>query len=90
MQGRAHAASQLGLVQVEDWTGQGLQDLREGVIRTPLPAQQTFLDGGPPEIWRCLSAGAQKGKSWATCKAPCAIRCACLDCNAEPLFATCL
>ena len=32
-------------VQVEDWTNHGLQDLQEGVIRTPLAAEQTFLDG---------------------------------------------
>ena len=29
---------------VEDWTGQGLHDIREKIIRTPLPPLQTFLD----------------------------------------------
>jgi hypothetical protein len=31
---------------IEDLTGRGLQDLRAGVIRTPLPPSETFLDGG--------------------------------------------
>ncbi len=30
--------------QIEDFTGQGLRDMREGVIRTPLPALTTLLD----------------------------------------------
>ena len=30
---------------VEDFTGKGLNDLRSGIIRTPLPAKETFLDG---------------------------------------------
>ena len=30
---------------VEDFTQQGLQDLKDGVIRTPLDADVTFLDG---------------------------------------------
>ena len=30
---------------MEDWTEHGLEDLREGIIRTPLPPEQTFLDG---------------------------------------------
>lgn len=29
---------------VEDITGKGVQDLRDGVIRTPLPAMQTLMD----------------------------------------------
>lgn len=29
---------------VEDMTGKGLQDLKDGIIRTPLPAMQTLLD----------------------------------------------
>ena len=32
-------------LQVEDLTGQGLQDLRAGIIRTPLHPMETFLDG---------------------------------------------
>lgn len=30
---------------VEDLTGQGLEDLRQGLLRTPLPPQETFKDG---------------------------------------------
>lgn len=30
---------------VEDLTGKGLDDLRAGIIRTPLPPMETFLDG---------------------------------------------
>jgi hypothetical protein len=30
---------------VEDFTGKGMDDLRAGIIRTPLPPQETFLDG---------------------------------------------
>lgn len=29
---------------VEDYTGHGLDDLRHGLIRTPLAARETFLD----------------------------------------------
>lgn len=29
---------------VEDWTGTGVEDLRAGVVRTPLPPLQTFKD----------------------------------------------
>lgn len=32
--------------QVEDFTGKGLDDLLDhGIIRTPLPAEETFRDG---------------------------------------------
>jgi tRNA nucleotidyltransferase (CCA-adding enzyme) len=30
---------------VEDLTGKGLDDLRQGILRTPLPPQETFKDG---------------------------------------------
>lgn len=30
--------------EVEDFTRRGLRDLKEGILRTPLPAKQTFLD----------------------------------------------
>ena len=30
--------------EIEDFTGRGLQDLRDGILRTPLPPKQTFLD----------------------------------------------
>lgn len=29
---------------IEDFTGKGLEDMRAGIIRTPLPAKETFLD----------------------------------------------
>ncbi|QLL34929.1 hypothetical protein HG536_0H03040 [Torulaspora globosa] len=32
------------LNRVEDFTGTGLQDLKNGILRTPLPPRQTFLD----------------------------------------------
>jgi tRNA nucleotidyltransferase/poly(A) polymerase len=28
-----------------DATGRGLEDLRDGILRTPLPPQETFKDG---------------------------------------------
>lgn len=31
---------------VEDFSGKGLEDLEKGIIRTPLAAMETFLDGG--------------------------------------------
>ena len=31
---------------VEDLTGKGMDDLRAGILRTPLPPMETFLDGG--------------------------------------------
>ena len=30
---------------VEDFTGQGISDMKLGIIRTPLPPKETFLDG---------------------------------------------
>jgi tRNA nucleotidyltransferase/poly(A) polymerase len=39
--------------EVEDFTGQGLQDLERGIIRTPLPPYQTFKDD-PLRILRCI------------------------------------
>lgn len=30
---------------VEDFTGKGKTDLQKGLIRTPLPSMETFLDG---------------------------------------------
>ncbi|KAJ1981118.1 CCA tRNA nucleotidyltransferase, mitochondrial [Dimargaris verticillata] len=38
---------------VEDFTGQGLTDLAQGVIRTPLAAYETFMDD-PLRILRCV------------------------------------
>ena len=31
--------------EVEDFTGRGLDDLRDGIVRTPLDPRVTFLDG---------------------------------------------
>ncbi|KAG9290793.1 hypothetical protein G9A89_011756 [Geosiphon pyriformis] len=39
--------------QVEDFTEKGLEDLSLGLIRTPLPAYQTFLDD-PLRVLRCI------------------------------------
>ncbi len=38
---------------VEDFTGRGLEDMRAGVIRTPLQPRETFMDG--ETIWRGLT-----------------------------------
>ena len=35
----------INLQKVEDLTGKGLDDLRKGIIRTPLDPQITFMDG---------------------------------------------
>ena len=43
----------LNTQQVEDLTGLGTKDLQEGIIRTPLPPKQTFLDD-PLRILRCV------------------------------------
>ena len=32
-------------LQIEDLTGKGQQDLADGIVRTPLPAHETFQDG---------------------------------------------
>ena len=38
---------------VEDFTGKGIDDLREGICRTPLPPVQTFLDD-PLRVLRAI------------------------------------
>jgi tRNA nucleotidyltransferase/poly(A) polymerase len=38
---------------VEDLTGKGMDDLRSGLLRTPLPPAVTFLDGGLPACDCC-------------------------------------
>lgn len=48
--------------EVEDHTGRGLDDLREGIIRTPLEPRVTFLDGAIPYhilhiLRHCADAG---------------------------------
>ncbi|BFZ58860.1 CCA tRNA nucleotidyltransferase, mitochondrial [Savitreella phatthalungensis] len=44
--------------EVEDPTGRGLEDLRGGMIRTPLAPRQTFLDD-PLRVLRCLRFASQ-------------------------------
>lgn len=48
--------------EVEDLTGRGLEDLRNGVIRTPLPPMQTFLDD-PLRVLRAVRFAARFGFS---------------------------
>ncbi|KAF8272389.1 hypothetical protein EI94DRAFT_1769900 [Lactarius quietus] len=45
---------------VEDHTGQGLDDLKHGIIRTPLPPKQTFLDD-PLRVIRCARFASRFG-----------------------------
>lgn len=45
---------------VEDFTGQGLEDLKNGIIRTPLPPMQTFLDD-PLRVLRSVRFAARFG-----------------------------
>jgi tRNA nucleotidyltransferase/poly(A) polymerase len=44
--------------EVEDYTGRGMEDIKNHVIRTPLPPQQTFLDD-PLRILRTLRFSAK-------------------------------
>lgn len=46
--------------EVEDFTGHGLQDLTTGIIRTPLPATDTFFDD-PLRILRCARFAKRLG-----------------------------
>jgi tRNA nucleotidyltransferase (CCA-adding enzyme) len=41
---------------------QGLNDLREGIIRTPLPPKETFLDD-PLRVLRCVRFASRFGFS---------------------------
>ncbi|KAF8531004.1 hypothetical protein JB92DRAFT_2854526 [Gautieria morchelliformis] len=45
---------------VEDHTRKGLDDLRHGIIRTPLPPKQTFLDD-PLRVLRCIRFASRFG-----------------------------
>ncbi|KAL6752468.1 hypothetical protein V8C86DRAFT_1813983, partial [Haematococcus lacustris] len=45
---------------VEDFTGKGLLDLRAGIIRTPLPARDTFMDD-PLRALRAVRFGTRFG-----------------------------
>jgi len=44
--------------QVEDWTGRGFQDLRKGIIATPLPPLTTLLDD-PLRVLRSIRFAAR-------------------------------
>lgn len=46
--------------EIEDFTGQGLKDLRSGIIRTPLPPRETFLDD-PLRVLRCIRFASRLG-----------------------------
>ncbi|KAF9454980.1 hypothetical protein P691DRAFT_792086 [Macrolepiota fuliginosa MF-IS2] len=46
--------------EVEDFTGQGRNDLRDGIIRTPLPPCTTFLDD-PLRVLRCIRFASRLG-----------------------------
>jgi tRNA nucleotidyltransferase/poly(A) polymerase len=45
---------------VEDFTGKGLEDLRSGIIRTPLPAKETFMDD-PLRVLRAVRFSSRFG-----------------------------
>ncbi|KAI0063193.1 hypothetical protein BV25DRAFT_1915513 [Artomyces pyxidatus] len=45
---------------VEDHCGKGLDDLKNGIIRTPLPPRQTFLDD-PLRVIRCIRFASRFG-----------------------------
>lgn len=46
--------------EIEDHTGKGLIDLQSGMIRTPLPAEQTFKDD-PLRLLRCIRFSTRFG-----------------------------
>ena len=46
--------------EVEDFTGSGLADLEEGIIRTPLPAAKTFVDD-PLRVLRAIRFATRFG-----------------------------
>ncbi|KAI0935817.1 hypothetical protein AcV5_004134 [Taiwanofungus camphoratus] len=45
---------------VEDFTGKGLDDLRNGIVRTPLPPKETFTDD-PLRVIRCVRFASRFG-----------------------------
>ncbi|KAI0028275.1 hypothetical protein K488DRAFT_58997 [Vararia minispora EC-137] len=45
---------------VEDHVGTGLEDLKKGIIRTPLPPRQTFMDD-PLRVIRCVRFASRFG-----------------------------
>lgn len=46
--------------EVEDFTGKGLEDLRDGLVRTPLEPAQTFADD-PLRVLRCIRFATRYG-----------------------------
>ena len=46
--------------EVEDYTGRGIDDMQLGVIRTPLPAKETFLDD-PLRVLRAIRFASRFG-----------------------------
>ncbi|KAI0078482.1 hypothetical protein K474DRAFT_1660286 [Panus rudis PR-1116 ss-1] len=46
--------------QVEDFTEKGISDLRNGVVRTPLPPRETFMDD-PLRVIRCVRFASRFG-----------------------------
>lgn len=44
--------------EIEDFTDRGFQDLQDGILRTPLPARQTFLDD-PLRVLRLIRFAAR-------------------------------
>ncbi|KAG6837904.1 hypothetical protein H0H93_013057 [Arthromyces matolae] len=46
--------------EVEDHTEKGLEDLRNGIVRTPLPPRETFLDD-PLRVLRCIRFASRFG-----------------------------
>ncbi|KAH9486667.1 CCA tRNA nucleotidyltransferase, mitochondrial [Psilocybe cubensis] len=45
---------------VEDFTGKGVDDLRNGIIRTPMPPMETFQDD-PLRVLRCIRFASRFG-----------------------------
>ncbi|KAN0022007.1 hypothetical protein ACTFIU_004156 [Dictyostelium citrinum] len=45
---------------IEDFTGNGINDLRDGIIRTPLPSLTTFLDD-PLRVFRSIRFASRLG-----------------------------
>ncbi|KAF9259624.1 transfer RNA nucleotidyltransferase [Marasmius fiardii PR-910] len=45
---------------VEDWTKRGLDDLRDGIVRTPLSPKDTFIDD-PLRVLRCIRFASRFG-----------------------------
>ncbi|XP_006454575.1 hypothetical protein AGABI2DRAFT_176078, partial [Agaricus bisporus var. bisporus H97] len=46
--------------EVEDFTGKGRDDLESGIVRTPLPPRETFLDD-PLRVLRCIRFASRLG-----------------------------